>query len=84
MPGPPPVQTVGTAVELAKLDQIYWITPLNLLPLALLIFMSVRKVPASLSLLTGALFAALMAPLTQPAVVSQFVGLARRSTRSRR
>jgi Na+:H+ antiporter, NhaC family len=41
--GPPPISTVGEAVELAKLDQIYWINPVNLLPLALLIFMSVRK-----------------------------------------
>jgi Na+:H+ antiporter, NhaC family len=61
-------------VELAKLDQIYWINPVNLLPLALLIFLSVRKVPASLSLITAALLAALMAPLTQPSVVAQFVG----------
>ena len=72
--GPPPAPAVATTVELAKLDQIYWINPVNLLPLALLIFMSVRKLPAALSLMTASIFAALMAPLTQPRVVAQFVG----------
>ena len=49
--GPPVRDTVGEEVELAKLGDIFWITPLNLLPLLLLAVMSIRKVPASLALL---------------------------------
>ena len=41
----PERDAVPTTVELASLDQVFNITPLNLLPLALLIILSVRKVP---------------------------------------
>lgn len=71
--GPPVKQTVGEAVELAKLDQVFWITPWNLLPLALLVVLSVRKVPASLALLASALFAGAQATVLQRDVVNAFV-----------
>lgn len=71
--GPPVQQTVGEAVELAKLDQIFWITPWNLLPLLLLVTLSVRKVPASLALLASALFAGVQATVLQRDVVNAFV-----------
>lgn len=71
--GPPPQQTVGEAVELAKLNEIFWINPLNLLPLALLAFLSFRKVPASLALLASALFAGIQATLVQRDVIDGFV-----------
>ncbi|MBO0677805.1 Na+/H+ antiporter NhaC [Mycolicibacterium sp. S2-37] len=71
--GPPVKQTVGEAVELAKLDQVFWITPWNLLPLLLLVVLSVRKVPASLALLASALFAGVQATLLQRDVVNGFV-----------
>jgi NhaC family Na+:H+ antiporter len=71
--GPPVQQTVGEAVELAKLDQVFWITPLNLLPLLLLVVLSIRKVPASLALLASALFAGAQATILQRDVVHGFV-----------
>ena len=46
-----------TAVELDELDQIFWITRWNLLPLVLLVVLSVRKVPASLALMAAAMLA---------------------------
>jgi NhaC family Na+:H+ antiporter len=77
--GPAPIPTAGETVELAKLDQIYWITPWNLLPL-LLVFLSIRKVPASLALLASALFAGVTATLLQRDVVRGFVHLIDGST----
>ena len=71
--GPPVQATVGEAVELAKLDQIFWITPWNLLPLVLLVVLSIRKVPASLALLASALFACVQATILQRDVVNAFV-----------
>lgn len=71
--GPAPVATVGEEVELSKLDQIYWISPVNLIPLLLLVVLSMRKVPATLSLLSAALCAGILAPFTQHDVVVNFV-----------
>ncbi|SDE26984.1 Na+:H+ antiporter, NhaC family [Blastococcus fimeti] len=65
--------SVSTTTELADLDQLFWISPVNLLPLVLLVVLSVRKAPASLSLLGSALFAGALAAFTQPQVVSDFV-----------
>jgi NhaC family Na+:H+ antiporter len=64
---------VSTDTELADLDQLFWISPVNLLPLVLLVVLSIRKAPASLSLLGSALFAGVLAAFTQPQVVSGFV-----------
>ena len=71
--GPPVQATVGGAVELAKLSDIFWINPLNLLPLLLLTVLSIRKVPASLALLASALFAGIQATILQRDVVAGFV-----------
>jgi NhaC family Na+:H+ antiporter len=65
--------TVPTTTELADLDKLFWINPLNLLPLLLLIILSVRKAPASLSLLGSALFAGLLAAFTQRQVIADFI-----------
>jgi len=70
---PPHTTAVATGIDLEALDQFFNISLLNLLPLALLIFLSIKKVPASLSLMMAALFAAVMAPFTQPEVVRTFV-----------
>jgi hypothetical protein len=51
------------ASELASLDRVFWITPLNLIPLAALVFLSIRKAPASLAILLSALLAGLLAVL---------------------
>ncbi|MET4430651.1 NhaC family Na+:H+ antiporter [Mycolicibacterium sp. 624] len=70
--GPPVHDTVGEDVELAKLGDIFWINPVNLLPLVLLAVLSIRKVPASLALLASALFAGVQATILQRDVVEQF------------
>jgi NhaC family Na+:H+ antiporter len=72
--GAPPEAGIETGVELKELNQVYNITPLNLLPLVLLAVLSIRKVPASLGLMTAALFAGVLALFTQPEVVKNFVG----------
>ncbi|WP_308367356.1 MULTISPECIES: Na+/H+ antiporter NhaC [unclassified Microbulbifer] len=62
------------AVELAELNGIYSIGILNLLPLALLVWLSIRKTPASLALLLSALFAGALGAFLQPGVYAEFAG----------
>lgn len=64
-----------TEVELAKLDQIYNITPWNLLPLLLLVILSVRKVPASMALFLSAAFAGITGAILQPQALAKFAGV---------
>jgi NhaC family Na+:H+ antiporter len=64
---------VGEEVELRSLGDIYHITPLNLLPLALLAVLSIRKVPATLALMGSALFAGILGAFLQPDVMRGFV-----------
>jgi NhaC family Na+:H+ antiporter len=71
--GPAAIDTVGEEIELAKLSAIFWINPVNLLPLLLLVFLSLRKAPASLALLASALFAGVQATILQRDVVNGFV-----------
>lgn len=66
--------TVATETDLDALAEHFWINPINLLPLVLLAFMSIRKVPASLALITSALFAGALAAFTQPDQVAAFIG----------
>jgi len=61
------------AVDLAKLDQLFWITPLNLIPLVALLIFSLRKAPASLAVMGSALLAGIMAAILQPQAVLRFV-----------
>ena len=63
-----------TVVELDALNGIYRITAWNLLPLALLAFLSIRRVPASLALMFSALFAGVLGAFLQPDVYKNFVG----------
>ena len=72
VPRPPPSST--------RSNEIYWITPLDLLPLVLLAYLSIRKVPASLALLASALFAGVLGAFLQPDVYADFVA----GTRQRR
>jgi NhaC family Na+:H+ antiporter len=58
----------------AVLAQVYTITPLNLIPMVVLVILSVRRAPAFLSIFGSALLAGVLAPLLQPAVVEAFVG----------
>jgi len=70
----PEVPGIDTGMELKELDQVYNITFVNLLPLAVLIVLSLRKVPATLSLMAAAILAGVMAPITQPDIVRGFAG----------
>jgi Na+:H+ antiporter, NhaC family len=65
--------SIETATDLAKLDQLFWITPLNLLPLLFLAVLSVRKVPASLAVMGAALVGGLTAVILQPQAIVRFV-----------
>ncbi|MCV7281869.1 Na+/H+ antiporter NhaC [Mycolicibacterium flavescens] len=71
--GPPVRDTVGEDVELAKLGEIFAITPVNLLPMAVLVILSIRKAPASLALLAASLWAGVQAVFLQRDVVAGFV-----------
>jgi NhaC family Na+:H+ antiporter len=57
----------------AILESVVNISVLNLLPLVLLIVFSIRKVPPFLAILGSALFAGILAPLTQWSTVERFV-----------
>jgi Na+:H+ antiporter, NhaC family len=71
--GPPVHDVVSEEVELARLGEIFWINPLNLLPLVVLVVLSLRRAPASLALLAAALFAGIQATILQRDVVNAFV-----------
>jgi NhaC family Na+:H+ antiporter len=61
-----------TGQKQAALDAIsgeYFISVINLLPLVLLVFLSIRRFPPFLSVLGGSLLAAIMAAFTQPDAV---------------
>ncbi|MFB4268383.1 Na+/H+ antiporter NhaC [Nonomuraea sp. GTA35] len=72
--GPAATDLDDTGSELTALGDLYWITPLNLLPLLLLVGLSIRKVPAVLALMAAAVTAGIVGIFTQPAVIRAFVG----------
>jgi Na+:H+ antiporter, NhaC family len=72
--GPDVQNPVGEELELNSLDGIYNITPLALLPLLLLGYLSIRRVPPTLALLAAALFAGVLAAFLQPSVMDDFGG----------
>jgi NhaC family Na+:H+ antiporter len=72
--GPDVQNPVGEEIELNSLGDIYHITPLNLLPLVLLAYLSLRKFPPSLALMFSALFAGILGAFLQPSVMEGFVG----------
>jgi len=69
--------SVSTSVEavsdLVKLNELFWITPLNLLPLFFLVFLSIRKVPPSLAILSAAIFGGITGAVLQPQAIQRFV-----------
>ena len=71
--GPDTVTEAETTSDLNQLNQIFNITPLALLPIVLLGYMSIRKVPASLALLAATLFAGVLGAFLQPDVYADFV-----------
>jgi Na+:H+ antiporter, NhaC family len=70
---PPAATPMDPASAQATLAGEFAITPINLLPLALLVLLSIRQVPPFLAILSCALFAGLLALFTQPAAVAAFV-----------
>jgi len=60
------------ATAQAALAQEFHISPINLLPLLILIVLSVRRAPPFLAIFGSALFAAVLACFTQTAVVTAF------------
>ena len=68
-----PAGGVSTQAALDVLEAEFNITVLNLLPLALLVVFTLRKVPPFLALLGSALFAGILAGFTQWTVVKAFV-----------
>jgi NhaC family Na+:H+ antiporter len=64
---------IETVTELNQLNQLFWITPLNLLPLAFLVFLSIRKVPASLAIMSAALVGGVLGAILQPQAILRFV-----------
>lgn len=67
------VSQAETDSDLSRLDEVFWITPLALLPLVLLGYLSIRKVPASMALLVSTLFAGVLGAFLQPDVYADFV-----------
>jgi len=59
--------------ELNDLNQVFNITPLALLPLVLLAYLSIKKVPATMALLSATLFAGVLGAFLQPDVYADFV-----------
>lgn len=59
--------------ELTRLNELFWITPLNLIPLIFLVALSIRKAPPALAILSSALLAGVMAAILQPQAVLRFV-----------
>lgn len=72
--GPDTVSDAETTTDLEQLNEVFWITPLALLPLALLAYLSIRKVPASLALIAATLFAGVLGAFLQPDVYADFIG----------
>jgi Na+:H+ antiporter, NhaC family len=65
--------SIDTTAARDALATVYHITPLNLLPLVLLVVLSAKRVPPFLAILGTALFSAVLAAFTQPDVVKAFV-----------
>jgi Na+:H+ antiporter, NhaC family len=68
-----PAGDANTDQALAVLRSVFDTSAINLLPLALLVVFTVRKVPPFLAILGSALFAAVLACFTQWPVVKAFV-----------
>ncbi|MFL5726120.1 MAG: Na+/H+ antiporter NhaC family protein [Chloroflexota bacterium] len=61
------------ATAQAALANEFFISPINLLPLVLLVVLSLRRAPPFASIFASALFAGVLAVFTQPDVVTTFV-----------
>ena len=68
----------GSAVDAAAaqdaLGKVFRISPVNLLPLALLVVLSILRVPPFLAIFGTAIVSGALASFTQPQVIASFVG----------
>ncbi|WON78619.1 Na+/H+ antiporter NhaC family protein [Serratia sp. UGAL515B_01] len=62
-----------TNSELTRFNELFHITPWNLLPLLFLLILSVCKVPAALAIMSSALLAGIMTPFLQSQVLERFI-----------
>jgi NhaC family Na+:H+ antiporter len=69
----PASSAVGADQARDLLADVYNITPLNLLPLALLVVLTYRQVPPFIAIFGVAVFSGILASFTQPDVVRAFV-----------
>jgi Na+:H+ antiporter, NhaC family len=72
--GGPSQSTVDTTAAQDALASVFRISPVNLLPLALLILLSILRVPPFLAIFGTAILSGALASFTQPHVVEAFVG----------
>ena len=70
----PSASAIGVDEARHLIAQVYNISPLNLLPLALLIVFTLKQVPPFLSIFAVAVFSGVLASFTQSTVVANFVG----------
>lgn len=68
-----PITDLETVTDLNQLNQLFWITPLNLIPLAFLVFLSIRKAPASVAIMSAALVGGITGAILQPQAIQRFV-----------
>jgi NhaC family Na+:H+ antiporter len=66
--------SISTQAATDALGAVFSISPITLLPLALLIFLSYKRTPAFLALFSTAILSGALASFTQPDVVRDFVG----------
>lgn len=59
--------------EMTRFNELFHITPWNLLPLFFLLMLSVLKVPAALAIMCSALLAGIMTSFMQPQVIERFI-----------
>jgi len=69
----PASSTVGVDTARHALAQAYNISPINLLPLVVLVILSLRRVPPFLAIFAVAVFSGVMASFTQADAVAAFV-----------
>jgi Na+:H+ antiporter, NhaC family len=69
-----PQADVSTDAAVDAMENAFTISPVTLLPLALLVYLSLRKAPPFLAIVGSALFAGILACFTQWEVVKDFVG----------
>jgi Na+:H+ antiporter, NhaC family len=69
----PSSSAIGVDDARSTLAEVYNITPLNLLPLVLLIVVAYKQIPPFLAIFAVALFSGVLASFTQPDVVQAFV-----------